>query len=71
MAGRANVTKLLQELRGFAEVTNRRPVFGTAWAPIPPHVFHLVVLRRTLFVRGDPQNLIEEEVKIRPADEQK
>lgn len=65
MAERVNVVKLLQELRGFAEMTYRRPLPPVAWkqshAVLPPPIS----LRRILFVRGDPADDLTTAVPIR------
>jgi len=53
MATRDNVSRLLQELRGFAEVTNRRPLAGVShalWSPARPPLAPPLLPRRKLFI---------------------
>ncbi len=51
MASRAQVLKLLQEIRGFAEITNRRVASGTTnelWVPGRPKVIKAAAPQRRL-----------------------
>jgi hypothetical protein len=55
MANRAKILKLLQEIRGFAEITNRRPVCGAAhalWMPSRPSIIKAVTPQRRLDVQS-------------------
>jgi len=64
MAKRVNMTKMLQEIRGFAEISNRRPHPALAWgSPRPLHI-RVAPIRRRLEVTVDAQDGLEREVKI-------
>lgn len=64
MAARADVVKLLQEIRGFAELTYRKPLPPLSWkqshAVLPPPA----VLRRILFIAGDPGDQVPKAVSV-------
>ncbi len=64
MAKRVNVSKLLQEIRGFAELANRRPHPATIWSMPRPLPIKLSPIRRRLLVACPPQDDHESEVKI-------
>jgi len=64
MARRVNMTKMLQEIRGFAEIGNRRPHPALAWGPPRPLHVRVAPLRRRLDVTIDPQDNQAREVKI-------
>lgn len=67
MAARENISKLLQELRGYAEVTNRRALTGAShslWAPVRPPVVHAFLPRRKVFVSAPEIQLESRPVPI-------
>jgi hypothetical protein len=58
MAAKIQMLKLLQEIRGFAEVSNRRPQSrspGLWLTHIRTHMLQGVVPKRRLSIRIDPQ----------------
>ena len=64
MARRVNMTKMLQEIRGFTEIANRRPHPALAWGPPRPLHVRVVPTRKRLDVMVDPQDNQVREVKI-------
>ena len=64
MARRVNITKTLQEIRGFADIGNRRPHPALAWGPPRPLQIRKPTVRRRLEVRIDSQDTLVQEVKI-------
>jgi hypothetical protein len=64
MARRVNMTKMLQEIRSFAEISNRRPHPALAWGPPRPLHVRVAPIRRRLNVTIDPQDNLAREVKI-------
>jgi hypothetical protein len=59
MAAKIQILKLLQEIRGFAEVSNRRPQSrspGLWLTQIRAHMLQGVVPKRRLSIRIDPQD---------------
>jgi hypothetical protein len=68
MARETKVDKLLSEIRGYAEVTNRRPLAGVAcslWTPVRPPVFRAFLVRRKLQVTATDEAAVEEPVLIK------
>ena len=64
MARRVNISKTLQEIRGLADIANRRPHPAVAWASPRPLQIRKPAFRRHLQVTVDPQDDLEQEVKI-------
>lgn len=67
MASRPNHYKLLQQLRGFAEVTNRRPpphATSGLWASTRPPILHPVRFRLRLVVSATETDSTPRPVKI-------
>ena len=64
MARRVNITKTLQEIRGFADIGNRRPHPALAWGSPRPLQIRKPIIRRRLEVTIDTQDNLEREVKI-------
>jgi hypothetical protein len=68
MAHHENVSKLLQELRGYAEITNRRVPAGRGgalWAPVRPAVLQPFFVRRKVTVNGPDTPIQAEPVPIK------
>lgn len=68
MAREAKIGKLLEQLRGYAEVTNRRVPTGTAcalWKPLRPSVLQAFTLRRRIDVFGPSTPYCPEPVFIK------
>jgi hypothetical protein len=55
---------MLQEIRSFAEISNRRPHPALAWGPPRPLHVRVAPIKRRLDVTVDPQDYQEQEVKI-------
>ena len=69
MAAKVKILKLLQEIRGFAEITNRRPQPrspGFFMMQLRSHLAHTTLPRRKRSIAIDSQNLpdIPHPVKI-------
>ena len=69
MAAKVKILKLLQEIRGFAEITNRRPqprLPGFVLMQLRSHVAHTTLARRKRSITINSQNLpdIPHPVKI-------
>jgi hypothetical protein len=64
VAKRVNLSKLLQEIRGFAELGNRRPHPASIWGMPRPLQIKLSPVRRRLVVFCPTQDDRESEVKI-------
>lgn len=67
MAAKADTVKLLQEIRGYAEITNRRPpprAIDLPLAQIRPHVLRTALPIYKRWIRVEVQDCPEATVKI-------
>jgi hypothetical protein len=67
MAAKADTVKLLQEIRGYAEITNRRPpprAIDVPQAAMRPHVLRTALPVYKRWIRIEVQDTPETAVKI-------
>jgi hypothetical protein len=64
MATRVNLLKLLQEIRGYADMATQRPAFGSVYMLPQPRFISQSIYRRKIRIRTSPQDNVSQPVRV-------